>query len=246
MAGDDKKLHAIALPLIFVFRRQCAVPYNAPPAKHEGHFFRICVVSMTAFPSLHPAARILLWLLLAVFLQVAASPALAIAGVCLLLAGEKTRRHWWKIFLRTRILLLVLFLVFAYGVPGENPSGMFWLPTSEGMVEALQHVLRLVVFLGSLAWLLAPLSHQALMGGLWFLLQPCRHLGLPVDKSVVRLSLVLEYMENLPAQSWRQWLMPAEVPQNPAPVQVNLPLWRGQDGLVLLFAALLFTAGALL
>jgi energy-coupling factor transporter transmembrane protein EcfT len=196
-----------------------------------------------AFPFLHPAARILLWLLLAVFLQVAALPVLALAGACLLLAGEKMRQHWWRLFLRTRILLLVLFLVFAYGVPGESPNGILWLPTFEGMAEAALHVLRLVVFLGSLAWLLAPLSHQALMGGLWFLLQPCRYLGLPVDKSVVRLSLVLEYMENLPAQSWRQWLTPTDVPQNPAPVQVSLPLWRGRDVLALLFAVLLLAAG---
>ncbi|MDR1888128.1 MAG: hypothetical protein LBQ81_01870 [Zoogloeaceae bacterium] len=202
--------------------------------------------SMTAFPFLHPAARILFWLLLAVFLQVVTLPTLTLAGVCLLLAGEKTRQHWWRLFLRTRVLLLVLFLVFAYGVPGENPGGMVWLPTFEGMAETSLHVLRLVVFLGLLAWLLAPLSHQALMGGLWFLLQPCRHLGLPVDKSVVRLSLVLEYMENLPAQSWRQWLTPTDTPQEPAPVCVSLPLWNGRDGLALVFAILLLAAGALL
>ena len=200
---------------------------------------------MTEFPFLHPAARLLLWLLLAVFLQVAALSTLGLAAGCLLLAGEQTRQHWWRLFLRTRILLLVLFLVFAYGVPGENPGGVAWVPTFEGMAEAALHVLRLVVFLGSLAWLLAPLSHPALMGGLWFLLQPCRHLGLPVDKSVVRLSLVLEYMENLPAQSWKQWLTPTDVPQTPAPVRINLPLWRGRDGLAVLFAALLLT-GALL
>ncbi|GHT89611.1 hypothetical protein AGMMS49545_00280 [Betaproteobacteria bacterium] len=194
---------------------------------------------MTAFSSLHPAARILLWLLLIVFLQLATWATLALAAAVLLLAGEKTRQRWWQLFLRTRILLFVLFLVFAYGVPGENPGGIAWLPTFEGMAEALLHVLRLVVFLGALAWLLVPLSHQVLMGGLWFLLQPCRHLGLPVDKSVVRLSLVLEYMENLPAQSWRQWLTPTDVPQAPASVRISLPRWRGRDGLALLFVALL-------
>jgi energy-coupling factor transporter transmembrane protein EcfT len=195
---------------------------------------------------LHPATCFLLWFLLVVFLQVAALPVLALIGFCLLLTGEKTRRHWWRLFLRTRVLLLILFLVFAYGMPGEHLGGVSWLPTFEGMTEALLRLLRLVVFLGSLAWLLASLSHQALMGGLWFLLQPCRHLGLPVDKSVVRLSLVLEYMENLPAQSWRQWLTLTDAPQDFAPVRINLPLWGRRDALALLCAVLLFVAGALL
>jgi hypothetical protein len=71
-------------------------------------------------------------------------------------------------------------------------------------------------------------------------------LGLPVDKSVVRLSLVLEYMEKLPAQGWRQWLAPTEAPQDVAPVRVCLPPWRGRDGVALSFAVLLFAAGVAL
>jgi energy-coupling factor transporter transmembrane protein EcfT len=192
---------------------------------------------------LHPAARILLWFLLAVFLQMAVLPVLVLIGACLLLAGEKVRRHWWRLFLRTRVLLLVLFLVFAYGVPGNHSYGMDWLPALEGLMEASLHILRLMMFLGLLAWLLAPLSHPALMGGLWFLLRPFRHLGLPVDKSVVRLSLVLEYMEKLPGQSWRQWLVPTDVMRDAAPVRIHLPRWRSQDGWALLLAVLSFVAG---
>ncbi|MDR1349548.1 MAG: hypothetical protein LBJ59_01960 [Zoogloeaceae bacterium] len=188
----------------------------------------------------HPAARILLWFMLAVFLQWAAPTLMLLAGLVLLLSGARMRQHWWRLFLRTRLLLLALFLVFAYGVPGESLGGLNWLPGYEGLSEALLHVLRLVVFLGALSWLLTSLSQQALVGGLWFLLQPCRHLGLPVDKSVVRLSLVLEYLENLPRQSWRQWLLLPETTAEVAPVRLSLPRWRARDVGLLLLATLVF------
>ncbi|MDR2636711.1 MAG: hypothetical protein LBB55_00045 [Zoogloeaceae bacterium] len=213
------------------------------------------------FLFLHPAARLLLWLMLAIFMQLAALPWLAGIALFCLLAGMETRRHWWRLLRRTRFLLLTLFLVFAYSVPGEThgwPQWLQWLPGKEGVTEAALHVLRLVLFLGILAWLLAPLRPNDLMGALWFLLRPCRVLGLPVDKSVVRLSLVLEYMENPPAtkggekpsrqswQSWKAWLEESEEEAgSPMPVCISLPFWRGRDTLFLVGAMLVLCAGVL-
>ncbi|MDR0673455.1 MAG: hypothetical protein LBF93_07330 [Zoogloeaceae bacterium] len=192
----------------------------------------------------HPAARILIWLMLAVFLQWATPPLMLLTALALFFFGARSRQHWWRLFLRTRLLLLALFLVFAYGVPGESLGGMDWLPGHAGLSEALLHVLRLVVFLGALSWLFAALSQQELVGGLWFLLQPCRYLGLPVDKSVVRLSLVLEYMENPPqksqGQGWRQWLVFPEASAEGVSVRLCLPPWRARDAGLPLFAALFF------
>jgi energy-coupling factor transporter transmembrane protein EcfT len=192
------------------------------------------------FPMPHPAARILLWLMLAVFLQWAAPLLMLLTAFVLLVSGARARQHWWRLFLRTRLLLLALFLVFAYGAPGESPGGLVWLPSHEGLAEAMLHVLRLVVFLGALSWLFATLSQRDLLGGLWFLLQPCRYLGLPVDKSVVRLFLVLEYLEKLPRQSWRQWLLLPETPAGSERVRFCLPLWRARDAGLLFIAALSF------
>lgn len=188
---------------------------------------------------LHPAARILLWFMLVVFLQWAAPLLMLLTAFVLLISGARARQHWRRLFLRARLLLLALFLVFAYGMPGESPAG--WLPSREGLAEASLHVLRLVVFLGALSWLFATLSRRDLLGGLWFLLQPCRHLGLPVDKSVARLFLVLEYLENLPRQSWRQWLLlPPETSAETESVRLCLPLWRMRDTGLLCVAALSF------
>lgn len=204
-------------------------------------------MSFLMLPNLHPAARLLIWLLLAVFLQIVAFPLLGLLGCGLLLVGRQLRAHWWRLFRRTRILLLTLFLVFAYGLPGASPWGLPWLPSYDGLDEASLHVLRLIVLLGSLAWLIVPLGHQALMGGLWYVLRPLQHLGLPTDRSVVRLSLVLEYMEKMPEkQQWRQWLMPQPVAGELAPVLIALPPWSGRDSLYLLGAALGMLLGGML
>ncbi|MDR2625662.1 MAG: hypothetical protein LBC37_04955, partial [Zoogloeaceae bacterium] len=77
---------------------------------------------------LHPAARILIWFMLAVFLQWAAPLLMLLAAFVLQIAGARVRQHWWRLFLRTRLLLLAVFLVFAYGVPGEPLGGLDWLP----------------------------------------------------------------------------------------------------------------------
>jgi len=197
---------------------------------------------MFACSWLHPATRLLLWLMLAIFLQVAALPLIFLVALLPLGAGVEIRRHWWKLIVRVRLLLLTLFLVFAYGFPSD---GAGWLPASEGCLEASQPVLRMLVFLGALAWLLAPMRLHELVGGLWFLLRPLRALGIPVDRSITRLSLVLVCLENPPAapngwQRWKHWLEEGieEEAEHEAiePIRIALPLWQGRDHVLLLLA----------
>lgn len=194
---------------------------------------------------LHPTARLLIWLLLAVFLQISHFPFLFAAGAILLLQGQTVRVHWWRLFRRTRLLLATLFLVFAYGMPGSPVLDSSWLPSQEGLYEGALHTLRLIVLLGSLSWLLAPLGHQALMGGLWYLLRPLQKVGLPTDKSVIRLTLVLEYLEKMPKQQWRQWLAPQPVDGAPTTVTIATPPWSTRDTLSLLVFSLLLPLGVL-
>lgn len=211
------------------------------------------------FSFLHPAARLLIWLCMAIALQLMSLPLVLLLGCLVLLSGAEVRQHTQRLLRRTRILLATLLLVFAYGLPGSSPWGLNWLPSWDGLAEALLHGSRLVVLLASLAWLLVPLGHQALMAGLWFLLRPLEGLGFPMERSVVRLALVLEYMENMPdRQHWRQWLLQAapggcagadvagaaEGVDVRAPVILMLPAWRPRDSLVLLSAALVL-GGAL-
>jgi len=206
---------------------------------------------MLACPSLNPAARLLLWLMLAIFLQIAALPFLAVVFLLPLFAGAEIRRHWWRLFWRLRLLLLTLFLVFAYGSPSHHSD---WLPPLEACLEAGEHVFRMLVFLGALAWLLAPLRLEALLGGLWFLLSPLNSLRVPVDRSIARLSLVLLYLENgktLAWQGWKQWLEDGIREDDALPaaesVRLFLPYWRARDSaaLLLMGLSLLFLGGLL-
>ncbi|MGL5633053.1 MAG: hypothetical protein ACRDD3_11900 [Azovibrio sp.] len=194
---------------------------------------------------LHPTARLLIWLLLAVFLQASHFPFLLVTGTILLLLGQSVRTQWWRLFRRTRLLLATLFLVFAYGMPGSPFLGTSWLPSQEGIHEGALHTLRLIILLGSLSWLLAPLGHQTLMGGLWYLLRPLQKVGLPTDKSVVRLTLVLEYLEKMPKQQWRQWLTAQPVDGEPTTVIIAIPPWSTRDTLSLLAFTLLLPLGVL-
>jgi len=187
---------------------------------------------------LHPAARLLIWLMLAIVVQLLAWPPLGLLGCGLLLSGRQVRRHGWRLLRRTRILLLTLVLILAYALPGPTPWNLAWLPSYAGLEEAAVHLLRLLVLLGSLAWLLVPLGHRALMGGLWYLLRPLQGLGLPMDRSVVRLALVLEYMEKCrksrigvsgccPGPRPGNW-PPCGLPCLPGRAGIPWPCWPGR------------------
>jgi energy-coupling factor transporter transmembrane protein EcfT len=179
-----------------------------------------------------------------IFLQWALLPQIALAGACLLFMGKATRACWRRLLRQTFLLLLTLFLVLAYGLPGTPPGGIPWLPAWEGLLEAALQVLRLTVFLGSLACLLACTTRPDLMGGLWFLLRPFRRLGLPLDKSIVRLSLVLECLEQMSDTKWktrlRQMFQEAPVATPVAPVVIALPPWRARDSALMAGAPFLF------
>jgi len=188
--------------------------------------------------SRHPAVRLLLWLMMVVFLQHASLPQIGGAGLLLLFSGRMVVGYWWRLVKRTLVLLLTLFLVFAYSLPGI-----------EGIRDACLHVLRLLVLLGALAWLSAPMGYQAMMGGLWFLLRPLRFLGVPLDRSVVRLSLALDDLDKQPArrglQAWKEDLLLCETHTAPMGRRVclELPRWEWADSLIVVLAAL--TLGSL-
>ncbi|MDR0777603.1 MAG: hypothetical protein LBE81_13350 [Azonexus sp.] len=183
---------------------------------------------------MHPSCALIVWLAAVLALPVLGYVGLLALAAVLLLAGGGLLRPWWNMLRRARWLLLTLWLILTYNVPGEAFSDLPWAPTYEGIADANLHALRLIVMLGCLAWLFQRLGRDGLVSALWGLLQPCRALGLDTERLVVRLSLVLDKLQTEQEKgAWRRMLWDAALPaEGPASLHLALPRWAMRDSLL--------------
>jgi energy-coupling factor transport system permease protein len=122
---------------------------------------------------------------------------------------------YWKIFIggsrktaKHRWLLLSIIVMFAFATPGERlpaPLGDVGL-TYDGLRLAAEHFLRLVLLLATLALLHDRLGSEGMITGLHWLLAPLAGSRRLRERMVVRLMLVLDYVERQPRGGWRTWL----------------------------------------
>lgn len=139
---------------------------------------------------------------------------------------------------RVRWLLLSMFVIFSWGVPGEPLWAGLIAPSQEGVAEALTHSGRLLLVLLLVAIFLETMPLPDLLSATHRLLQPLRRLRLDPDRGVVRLMLVLRYVETLPRP--RDWRTLLDAPAAVANERVELndyPL-HWQDYLALIVAPL--------
>lgn len=196
----------------------------------------------------HPAACFLLWLFFALGVQIFSAPVLIAAAVLLLMPGAALRRRWWKMLWRAKWLLLSLWLILAYGTPGEFWLGLGWAPTLEGMGGASLHATRLMVLIGSLAWLFELLPQEKFLAALWVLTQPFGQRRSGAERMVIRLALVFDYLQQMPEKnSWRHFLteMPVSAGEKNT-VTIQLPLWQAHDWMMIVGGAMaIFVLGYL-
>ena len=153
---------------------------------------------------LHPTARIALWLLLLLAIQCLDGWPLVAAFAGLPLLGRAALARGRRLVWRTRWLILSLFVVFSWGVAGEPLLAGMSAPTYEGLHDALLHLGRLLLVLMAVAAFLEAMPLPELLGGTHQLLAPLRRIGFDPDRGVVRLMLVLRYVETLPRpRDWR-------------------------------------------
>ena len=117
-----------------------------------------------------------------------------------------------RLIWRARWLLLSLLLVFAWGVAGEPLWSASMAPTREGVEEAMKHLGRLLLALTMVAAFLEFMPLADLLAATHTLLTPFRRLGMDSDRGVVRLMLVLRYVETLPHP--RDWKSLLEIPES--------------------------------
>lgn|GEM_PF-525076 len=145
-------------------------------------------------PSLfvHPATLVLLAVLSAVLMQtLTALPLLASASLLSILLYQHRPNGFLKLVYRSRWLLLSLLLIYAYTAPvasGPHPSG-------EGLLAGLLQAARLINTIALVALLLASLTREQLLVGIYTLSRPLDYFGCDAERLTVRLWLTLHYAE---------------------------------------------------
>lgn len=151
--------------------------------------------------SIHPTSLLLAWIVFALAIphfNVETMLAASVLVVAMMIYSGFNR--CWQLLRRTRILLITLLVVYAFMTPG-TPLFPGWeqaSPSYEGWMAGLQQVWRLLLMIGTLAALLAYLSRQQLLAGIYCLLLPFQPMGVPVERFAVRLWLTLHYVETMP------------------------------------------------
>ena len=169
---------------------------------------------------------------------------LALLASLVLLVARHALGGWWRLLRRMRWLLFSVWLILAYGMPGDALFDLAWMPTHEGIIAASLHVARLALMLACLAALFGTLGKDGLLVALQFLLRPWSQPGLAGERLVVRLSLVMDNLRNeLPKGAWRQILDGKGLAGvEGETLRVVVPAWRTADTLLcggtLLVAAL--------
>jgi hypothetical protein len=133
------------------------------------------------------------------------------AAILLLpLFGRSVLSRFWQLAWGARWLFLSLFVILAWGGIGEAAWNGPMAPSREGLLDASAHVGRLLMALLAVAVLREWMSTTDLLTGIHRLLEPMRRCGLDSDRGLVRLLLVLNYIETMPKP--RDWRMLLDVP----------------------------------
>lgn len=148
-----------------------------------------------------------------------------------------------RLLRRTRWLMTVLLLTYAYTLPGTLlwPSLGWASPSIAGLQQGALRVGRLLLMLTGLAVLLAYTPRPRLIYGLYGLVRPLTWLGFDRRAFAVRLGLTLDYVERAPKPA--RWLdaLRAPPPDDPGPAVYVLQAeqWQGCDSAVILAGLLL-------
>lgn len=191
---------------------------------------------------MHPSTALIAWLAAVLASQFLGYAGLGLLALGILLALPAAAGTWLKYVRRARWLLVTLWLILAYNTPGEAWRDLAWAPTYEGIADANLQAVRLLVMLACLAWLFCRLGRDGLVSALWGLLQPLHMRGADTRALVVRLSLVLDSLQEPPEKgAWRKVLASGgEFAAGPDRLTLSLPHWRLSDSLTVLAVASVF------
>jgi energy-coupling factor transporter transmembrane protein EcfT len=174
----------------------------------------------------------------------------ALPGLSLLAVATATaflfapiRLQLLRLLRRTRWLLAVLLLTYAFTIPGTTlwPALGWASPSIDGVQQGVLRAGRLVLMLAGLAMLLAYTTRPRLIYGLYALARPLTWLGFDRRAFAVRLGLTLDYVEHAPKPA--RWLDALREPLSdeatPTLYALNVERWQSCDVAVILAGLLL-------
>ena len=168
--------------------------------------------ALTENATLHPTTCLVAWLLSLVAVQSLQGSLLAVAFLVPPLFGRLALQRAIRLAWGARWLFLSLFVILAWGRAGEPVWGGAMAPSAEGLSEALTQVGRLLLVLMAVAVLRQRLSVPEFLTAAHRLLWPLRRCGVDTDRGIVRVLLVLQYLETTPRpRDWRRLLDVPEV-----------------------------------
>jgi hypothetical protein len=169
-------------------------------------------------------------------------PFLAVATATAFLFAP-VRIQLLRLLRRTRWLLAVLLLTYAYVLPGDAlwPALGWASPGIAGLQQGGLRAGRLVMMLAGLAALLAYTSRPRLIYGLYGLARPLAWLGFDRRAFAVRLGLTLDYVEHAPKPvRWLESLRAAQSDDaTPATYTLQAERWQSADSAFILAGLLL-------
>lgn len=156
---------------------------------------------------LHPATQLLVWLAFATGLQwLPDAWLIVLAPLCIFISLVVAKQRTIDLLRRSRWLLASLAVLYLFATPGEYLPGILGDGglTYEGLQQGGAQIGRLLTMFASLAVLHQSVGTPGLLAGFHCLLKPFPwH-----ETTVVRLLLVLEYVEQKRHVRWREWLLP--------------------------------------
>lgn len=190
---------------------------------------------------LHPGVKMILWLTFAIVMQRWQINQLSIASLMLAIAIFPSRLFMLQGLLkRTGILMLSLFLVYGFTIPGQPllPGLEGWSPTIQGIMDGSFQIWKLFLMLVSLAWVLGTTEREQFLYGIYWLFWPARFIGVNREQIAARIGLTLEYALNKSKvnKPWFERLkdgMSKDDVNQSAEVLLTMIPFRWQDGFLL-------------
>ena len=159
---------------------------------------------------MHPTTHLVIWLMMLAASQTLVGLQLVAAFLVLQLFGISSLRRCGRLAWGMRWLFVSLFVILSWGGVGEPLGRGALAPTVAGLTDAAPHLGLALVALMAVAVLLECMPVSDLLTATHRLLGPLRASGIDPERGVVRLMLVLRYVEVMPRP--RDWRILLDVP----------------------------------